>query len=409
VRQADYDIVIVGAGMAGASLALCLRGSGLRIALIEGQPIAQSTKATVDGVHGYDSRVSAITPASRDLFKRLDVWPQITAARNCAYRHMVVWDGEGTGGLNFHSDDMGLNELGYIIENRLITSALLHAVRDAPEIKLLNPLMLDALVCEEDVVVMDVSDGSQICASLLVAADGALSRVRTLADFRSREWDYGHHALVATVQLDEPHGDTAWQCFTKYGPLAFLPLSAEDGGHYVSVVWSSPPEHNAELLALSDAEFCLKLSQGFQHRLGAVRSTSRRASFPLRQRHATDYVKPRIALVGDAAHTIHPLAGQGINLGLQDVAVLSEELLIGAQRGLSPGDLPTLLRYQRRRKSDNLLMMAAMDGLKNLFEQRALPLRWIRNTGLRMLDGAPALKRQIMRHAMGLPAGVDSL
>jgi 2-octaprenylphenol hydroxylase len=251
-------------------------------------------------------------------------------------------------------------------------------------------------------VAVELEGGESLQADLLVAADGALSRVRELMDFATREWDYGHSALVASVETERPHEATAWQRFLPSGPLAFLPLPGEEGRHFCSIVWSIRQELVDDLLAASDQEFCARLEQAFERRLGGVLGVSRRFAFPLRQRHAIDYVQPGVALVADAAHTIHPLAGQGINLGLQDVAVLAEEILAATARGANPGRLDVLRRYQRRRKGENLAMMAAMDGFKRLFEQQALPVRWLRNVGMRGVGRLTPVKQRLMRHAMGL-------
>jgi len=236
----------------------------------------------------------------------------------------------------------------------------------------------------------------------LVAADGAMSRIRTLLGFETREWDYGHSAIVATVELERGHQNTAWQRFLPTGPLAFLPLPGEGGRHYCSIVWSVSEHLLDGLLALEAQDFCAELERAFERRLGKVLACSDRFGFPLRQRHALDYVQAGVALVADAAHTIHPLAGQGINLGLADVAVLAQEILSGHERGASPGQLQLLKRYQRKRKSENLTMMAAMDGFKVLFEQPALPIRLLRNAGMRTVSQLGPLKAQLMHRAMGL-------
>ena len=220
--------------------------------------------------------------------------------------------------------------------------------------------------------------------------------------FHSREWDYGHRAIVATVEVAHTHEETAWQRFLPSGPLALLPLPGADGHHYCSIVWSMQEHLVDDVLALEDQAFCAALEAACEARLGAVLGSSRRFAHPLRQRHAVDYVQAGVALVADAAHTIHPLAGQGINLGLQDVAVLAEEIVAGRACGVSVGQLELLRRYQRRRKSENLMMMTAMDGFKRLFEQQSLPLRWLRNVGMRKVDQLLPLKQQLMRHAMGL-------
>jgi 2-octaprenylphenol hydroxylase len=223
-----------------------------------------------------------------------------------------------------------------------------------------------------------------------------------MMDFTTRESDYGHRAIVTTVEVEHSHQDTCWQRFLASGPLAFLPLPGADGRHYCSIVWSLQEDLVDDLLALDDAAFCVALECAFEGRLGDVLACARRAAFPLRQRHAIDYVQAGVALVADAAHTIHPLAGQGINLGLQDVAVLAREVLAGHTLGSSPGELALLKRYQRQRKGENLVMMAAMDGFKAMFEQQALPLRWLRNAGMRGIGRIAPLKQQIIRHAMGV-------
>jgi 2-octaprenylphenol hydroxylase len=399
-----FDIAIIGAGIAGSALAGALAGNGLSIALVEAQPLAPPALPRGRSLQDYDSRVSAITPRSRQLLTELGAWEAIAAYRQCAYRHMSVWDADGTGAIDFDCADVNADALGHIIENRAIVSALLEQVLGASDITTFGATGLADCTRTESSQLMrlQLADGTRLETDLLVAADGAMSRVRDMMGFKTREWDYGHRAIVTTAQVERPHQDTAWQRFLPTGPLAFLPLPGSDQNHYCSIVWSLQEHCVEERLALADEDFCRELERAIEQRLGKVQACSGRFAFPLRQRHARDYVQPGVALVGDAAHTIHPLAGQGINLGLQDVAALAEEVLAGIARGASPGQLDVLQRYQRRRKGENLLMMAAMDGFKRLFEQQALPLRWLRNAGMRGVGRIKPLKQQLMRHAMGV-------
>jgi 2-octaprenylphenol hydroxylase len=399
----SFDIAIIGAGIAGSALAVALSGTGRSIALVEARPLSTPELPAESDLHHFDPRVSALTPRSRALFEQLGVWESIAAYRYCAYQHMTVWDAQGTGKIEFDGADVDAPALGYIVENRSIVSALLEKIVAAPDIKILSPASLHACTrLDSSRLSMELESGESIEADLLVAADGAQSRVREMMAFATREWDYGHRAIVATIEVEHSHDVTAWQRFLPSGPLALLPLPGDQEQHYCSIVWSLQEHLVDDLLAMDDAAFCAELERASEARLGAVLGCSRRFAFPLRQRHAVDYVQAGVALVADAAHTIHPLAGQGINLGLQDVSVLAQELAAGRDRGAHPGELELLRRYQRRRKGENLLMMTAMDGFKRLFEQDALPLRWLRNAGMRSVDQLLPVKQQLMRHAMGL-------
>lgn len=400
---AQFDIIVVGAGIAGSALAVALSGAGLRLALVEAQPLPSGELPTTMDVSDFDPRVSALTARSRRFLEELDVWRDIDAYRSCAYRHMTVWDAEGTGQIEFDHREVDAPELGHIVENRAIVLPLAKRLAAAPDITLFNPRKVeDCSRQPDDTHVITLDDGAQLQSALVVAADGALSPIRTMAGFATREWDYGHCAIVATVQHTRDHRYTAWQRFLPSGPLALLPLPGNEESHCCSMVWSIEETLAEDILALDDEAFCLELERASEGRLGVFSAASRRFAFPLRQRHAVDYVQPGLVLVADAAHTIHPLAGQGINLGLADVALLAQEILATVARGIPPGDLGSLQRYQRQRKSDNLLMMATMDGFKRLFEADALPLRWLRNAGMRGVGAITPVKRQLMRHAMGL-------
>lgn len=398
-----YDVAIIGAGIAGSALALALSGNGLRIALVEARGIAQAELPQALELSSFDPRVSALTPRSQTALEQLGAWSDIAAYRVCPYHHMTVWDAEGTGEIEFDASEVGVKTLGHIVENRAITQALLKQVEQATDIDLICPASLESCQRDDgDRVQVALSNGAGLSTDLLVAADGALSPVRQLLSFSTREWDYGHRAIVTTVEVESSHRGTAWQRFLPSGPLAFLPLPDDGDRHFCSIVWSLSEELVDDLLDLDERAFCVELAAAIEHRLGSVLACSERFAFPLRQRHAIDYVQPGVALVGDAAHTIHPLAGQGINLGLLDVMVLAEEVLSAIDAGGSPGAIQALRRYQRRRKGDNLLMMAAMDGFKRLFEQDSLPVRWLRNAGMRQLGRMLPVKRQIIRHAMGI-------
>ncbi|PLW83550.1 2-octaprenyl-3-methyl-6-methoxy-1,4-benzoquinol hydroxylase [Kineobactrum sediminis] len=398
-----YDIAIVGGGIAGSALALALSGQGLALTVVEAGSPPPATLPDAVGLEHFDPRVVALNPQSRALLQQWGAWQGIEDYRSCAYRHMTVWDAEGTGAIDFDSADIGAGALGYIVENRALLRSLAGRLDSCNDVQLRpSERLRNCMPQANNNFLLELASGARLQAPLVVAADGALSRVRDLFGFATREWDYGHHAIVATVQVESSHNATAWQRFLPSGPLAFLPLPGGEQGHFCSIVWSLQSSRVEEVMALSDSEFCAALGAAFEHRLGGISGCSRRHAFPLRQRHATHYVQPGVALVADAAHTIHPLAGQGINLGLQDVSVLAEEVLRARQRGLQPGSLPVLHRYQRRRKGENLAMMAAMEGFKRLFEQPALPLRWLRNAGMRGVNQARPLKRQLMRHAMGM-------
>lgn len=399
----QYDVVIVGAGIAGSALAVALAGSGLSLALVEAQALQRKPLPTERGLGSFDARVSALTPNSIAFLESLGAWASVAGYRHCAYSHMTVWDADGTGRIEFDRSELDVPALGHIVENRAIVDGLLSVLEQARDIDVYSPDSLQRCQRDDDgAMLLEIEGGERLRASLVVGADGALSRLRQMLAFRTREWDYGHRALVCTVRTAEDHQHTAWQRFLPTGPLAFLPLPGNPGESFSSIVWSLQEAVAEEVLALDEAEFCARLGKAFEETLGPVLASSPRFAFPLRQRHAVDYIQPGVALVADAAHTIHPLAGQGINLGLQDVAVLAEELLRAQQGGLQPGRMDVLSRYQRRRKGDNLLMMGAMDGFKRLFEQQALPVRWLRNAGMRGVGRIAPLKQRLMRQALGI-------
>ncbi len=397
----EFDILIVGGGMAGAALACALgqTASDWRIGLIDPQPVVPDIIPGPRPFQEIDLRVSALTQASERFLQSLGVWELMRRQGLSPYRGMCVWDAEGTGEIAFDAADLHESALGHIVENRVTLTAMWSRLRELP-VSLVSG-RVTRLGREQDSSRLVLDDGRMLSARLVVAADGADSPLRRLAQIPTREWDYEQQAIVATVSTEQSNRRTAWQRFLPSGPLAFLPLDLADGTHASSIVWSTSPEQAQALMALDDDEFCRELSQALEQRLGKVTRVSRRACFPLRQRHAKDYVRPGLALVADAAHTIHPLAGQGINLGFLDVAVLADELLRARERGFDFADSSVLRRYQRRRIGHNLAMMAAMEGFKRLFGADPLPLRWIRNTGMRWLNGQGLLKNQVAAMAMG--------
>jgi 2-polyprenylphenol 6-hydroxylase len=398
-----FDVAIVGAGLAGSALAAALGGSALRIALIEAQPLSLEWPALHDSVDNFDSRVSALTAASQRWLEQLGAWPMVAARRVAPYRHMQVWDGEGTGAIDFEAAAVNSPILGHIVENNLLQTALLHCISRHHNVQIFGATRVADFARQENHIDIELDDGKTLRADLLVAADGANSRVREWAGFATREWDYGHHALVATVATELPHQQTARQIFRREGPLAFLPLrAAQDSEQFCSIVWSTTPAEAEMLLALNDIEFAAQLARAFEYKLGNITAVSRRSSFPLRARHASQYTQPNIALIGDAAHTIHPLAGQGINLGLLDAQALTEEIVRATQRGLSVAEPSVLARYQRRRKGDNIATLAAMEGFKRVFGAQNLAVRLLRNSGLQWVDRSAPLKRMLIRRAMGL-------
>jgi len=365
-----YDVIIVGGGMVGATLACALAAQHRSVAIIEAfEPEPYSPG------DGFELRVSAISRASQRVFENLDVWSLVEQRRMAAYDRMVVWD-EGTAGI--------------------IQTALLEKIAILDDVDLLCPERVEKISYHEDRVVVDLESGVQLESALLVGADGARSQVRQGAGIgHSVVRDYGQKAIVCVVRTEKPHEYTAWQRFLDTGPLAFLPLPDV---HYSSIVWSADNDYADALMALSDEDFMARMGMAFEYRLGGVTWTSERAAFPLRGTQAEHYVLPRLALVGDAAHTIHPLAGQGVNLGLLDAAALAE-VLDGEH---DPGRLLTLRRYERARRGENTIMMHSMEGFQRLFGSQLPVVSMLRGMGLSLVDRTPMLKQQFMYQAMGV-------
>ncbi|WP_447594902.1 2-octaprenyl-3-methyl-6-methoxy-1,4-benzoquinol hydroxylase [Aquipseudomonas campi] len=404
------DLIIVGAGMVGSALALALENSGLDILVVDGSPLSLQPFAA-DAP--FEPRVSALSAASQRILERIAVWPGIAARRAGPYAEMQVWDGSGTGQVHFSAASVHAEALGHIVENRVVQDALLERLHDS-NLGLLGNARVEQLRRSGDGWLLTLADGRELRAPLLVAADGANSAVRRLAGCPTREWDYLHHAIVTSVRCARPHQRTAWQRFTDDGPLAFLPLPAVAGEqpgdeHWCSIVWSTVPTEAERLMALDEMAFRHELGKAFEWRLGEVTQADPRLCIPLRQRHAKRYVESGLALIGDAAHSIHPLAGQGVNLGFLDAAVLAEVLLHALERGEQPGDVRVLSRYERRRMPHNLAMMAAMEGFERLFQADPLPLRWLRNSGLNWVDSLPEAKALFMRQALGLVGDLPEL
>lgn len=393
-----YDVVIVGGGMAGLALAAGLANTQLKIAIVEAAEHAPNWQADT-----FNPRVSALSETSRQLLDRLGAWSVMQKLRINPYQGMRVWDSQGTAEVAFNATQAGVAHLGYLVENSVTQLGLLAAVATQTN--------LDWFLGVEAVAISDavnnqrqltLSNGNVLTAALLVGADGANSRVRNLGEFKTREWNYGHHALVTSVRMEKSHNNTAWQSFSEQGVLAFLPLNKDGDNHWCSIVWSTHPEQAAVLMRLDAAAFNQRLAAAFEGRLGQVEFSEKRQTVPLRQRHAIDYVKSGLVLIADAAHTIHPLAGQGINLGFADVAALTAVIKQAVANKQPLGSLTVLNAYQRQRKPDNLAMMALMESFKRLFATQNLPVLLLRNFGMKLVNTNPWVKRQLITQALGL-------
>jgi 2-octaprenyl-3-methyl-6-methoxy-1,4-benzoquinol hydroxylase/2-octaprenylphenol hydroxylase len=391
-RRGVHDVAVVGAGMVGAALALDLSRAGFAVAVVE--PRAPAPWRAQDEV---DLRVVALAPSSAELFGRLDVWKSILSARACAYRRMQVWDALAPGSLEFDAASYGESALGWIVENRLIQHVFWQAFQNDARIALHCPARVTATEADDRRRTLVLDDDASVSAQLVVAADGADSALRAMVGIQTHDRDYTQRAIVAHVVTVRPHQATAWQRFLPAATVAFLPLA--DGRS--SVVWSVCNAEADRLLALDDAAFCRELGAAFDFRLGPITATTPRAAFPLRLKLADRYLAPRFALIGDAAHAVHPLAGQGVNLGLRDATELAAVVTNARDAKRDFAAESTLRRFERRRRSDNALSAHAFDAIQRVFGSDAMTLAALRGAGLGLVDRIAPLKQMFARHAAG--------
>ncbi|SHH71591.1 FAD-dependent oxidoreductase [Ferrimonas marina] len=385
-----YDVLIVGAGMVGAAAACALAQRGLSVGLVEAQ-----TPASFEADQPMDLRVSAISAASEQLLAELGAWPGVLARRAAPYDTLATWEWQRSE-VDFKAEELGHSHLGHIVENRVVQLALWDGVAQHPSISLMTGQAPSKFWQDEQGAYLLLGDRT-LQGQIMLGCDGAQSRVRQAAGIGVTGWQYRHHCLAINVRTELPQQRITWQEFTPAGPRAFLPLV----GQHASLVWYDSPERVAQLKAMRPAELAAEIQHHFPDRLGAF-EIERCASFPLTRQHAQQYVQQRMVLLGDAAHTINPLAGQGVNLGFKDVRALAEvigEALDQQQDWWSP---TVLQRYQRRRRPDNLMMQSAMDLFYNLFSNQRRPLALVRNLGLMAAQRSGPIKNQVMRYAMGL-------
>jgi len=386
--------------MVGLTLACALGQQQFNVAIIEAYE-----PSDINLQDDYELRVSAISKSSQQILKNVKAWQGMLNRRACAYQHMHVWDATGDGSIHFDAADLGIDSLGHIIENKVIQFSLLEQCLQLSTVDWLCPQTVNEINFSETQSQVTLSDGKIITAKLLVGADGANSKVREAADIEINQSPYEQKAVVAVVKSTLHHKDTAWQRFLPTGPLAFLPLS--DGS--CSIVWSAENDRADELIAMQESEFIKELQNAFENTLGKIEKVSQRAAFPLVRRHANEYVKQGLALIGDAAHTIHPLAGQGVNLGLLDAAALAETIVQARAQGKDIASLTTLRKYERWRRADNSLMMYSMSGFKNLFSNEQTEISFMRNAGLNLVNGLGPVKNKLMRHALGLEGDLPKM
>jgi 2-octaprenylphenol hydroxylase len=392
-----FDVLIVGAGMVGAAFACALGDSRLKVAVLDSRAPAPPTEE-------YDLRVSAITLASRALFGNLGVWEAMRRRRVSPVEAMQIWESDSE--LRFDAADIGEPCLAYIIENSVIQQALIERLHAFTNVQCLWSMEIESIAADEDGARVRLRDGRCFEARLLIGADGAQSAVRRAAGIEVSQWDVEQQGIVATVRAEGAHAHTAYQHFLPGGPLAFLPLAEP---HTCSIVWSADTARAEALMALDDAAFSAELRAVFGDRLGRVVLASRRQAFPLVLAHARAYIAARVALIGDAAHTVHPLAGQGVNLGLMDAAVLAELVREAAVADRDIGAYRLLRRYERARKAENLGMVALTGGFKYLFGMTSPLVRSLRRAGLGVADAAGPLKRALIRRASGLEGDLPGL
>ena len=385
-----FDVAVVGAGMVGACAAYALAVKGMRVALVEATP--QAASPAPEPEH-YDLRVSAISPRSRALLQQLGIWQQLDAARVCYYEQMHIWHQHGSASVSFDAVDLARDNLGAIVENRLLQQTLQQACEAHAGIEWFRPDRVTALLQNSPQgVELQLESGRCIDAALAIAADGRHSPTRALAQIDTQSGSYRQSAIVANVDTELPHRYTAWQRFLGTGPLAFLPLANGQS----SIVWSCDDALAAQVAQLDERAFCEALGEAFEYRLGRVTASSERRSFALGWHHCERWLQGRVLLMGDAAHSVHPLAGQGVNLGFSDVELCAE--LIGESRGTIPQK--PLRRFERQRKSETWLAGNGFSALKWVYGLEQGGFTRLRDLGMQLVDSTPFLKRALVGKAV---------